>query len=50
MVIKALNGVIDWLFICGAMKSMGINYAMAESIRATYVSTKSMGAYCASKK
>jgi hypothetical protein len=49
-VIKELDGVIDWLFICGVTKSMGISYVVAESTRTTYVSTKSMGANCASKK
>jgi hypothetical protein len=48
--IKELDDVIDWLFVCGAMKSMGINCVVAKSTRATYVSTKSMGANCAYDK
>jgi hypothetical protein len=35
--IKELDDVIDWLSICGATKSMGINYVVAKSMRATYV-------------
>jgi hypothetical protein len=47
---KELDDVIDWLSICGATKSMGIIYVVAKSIRATYVSMKSMGASCAYDK
>jgi len=48
--IKELDDVIDWLSVCGATKSMRINYVVAKSMRATYVSMKSMGASCAYDK
>jgi hypothetical protein len=48
--IKELDDVIDWLFVCGAMELMGISCVVAKSMRATYMSTKSMGANCAYDK
>jgi hypothetical protein len=48
--IKELDDAIDWLCVCGAMKSMRINYVVTKSMKATYVSMKSMGASCAYDK
>lgn len=45
--IKKLDGVIDWLSICGATKSMGISCVTTESTWTTHVSIESMGASCA---
>ncbi len=47
MAIRELDGVIDWLSICGAAKSKGISCVATETMGITYVSIESMGANCA---
>lgn len=45
--IRELDGVIDWLFICGVEKSVKINCVIVESKGAACVSIKLVGATCA---